>query len=137
MPVLTRIFARRGGRSYSRGMTLFNRMEYALAAVEFDRLLAGEKRPQSLDAKLARFYSAEAHAKVGMACYKAGNLKAARAEFERALGVQSHYPDLYAYLGILDARDGRWAVAKDRLDTSLALCPTQREALAARIVVLE
>lgn len=137
MSVLTRIFARPGGRSYSRGMTLFNRMEYALAAVEFDRMLAGEKRPQSLDAKLARFYSAEAHAKVGIGFYKSGDLNAARAEFERALRVQAHYPDLYAYLGILDARDGRWAIARDRLDASLALCPTQREALAARIVVLE
>ena len=136
MSVLTRIFAR-PRRSYSRGMTYFNRMEFAEAAVEFDRLLAGEKRPQSLDAKLARFYSAEAHAKVGISRYKAGKLAEARAEFERALRVQAHYPDLYAYLGILDARDGRWAVAKDRLDVALALCPSQREALAARIVVHE
>lgn len=137
MSVLTRMFPRPGRRPYSRGMQLFNRMEYSEAALEFDRLLAGEKRPGSLDAKLARFYSAEAHAKIGISCYQGGDLSRARGEFDRALRVQGHYPDLYAYLGTLDARDGRWAEAKENLDESLLLCPTQREALAARIVVDE
>jgi tetratricopeptide (TPR) repeat protein len=118
-------------------MQLFNRMEYHAAAVEFDRLLAREKRPGSLDAKLARFYSAEAHAKIGISCYHGGDLSRARGEFDRALRVQGHYPDLYAYLGTLDARDERWTQAKENLDESLLLCPTQREALAARIVVHE
>jgi tetratricopeptide (TPR) repeat protein len=135
--VLAHIFPRPGRRPYSRGMQLFNRMEYAQAAVEFDRLLAREKRPGSLDAKLARFYSAEAHAKIGISCYLGGDLSRARGEFDRALQVQGHYPDLYAYLGTLDARDGRWTQAKENLDKSLLLCPTQREALAARIVVHE
>lgn len=135
--VLTRMFPRPGNRPYSRGMQLFNRMEYAEAVLEFDRLLAREKRPGSLDAKLARFYSAEAHAKIGISCYHGGDLSRARGEFDRALQVQGHYPDLYAYLGTLDARDGRWKEAKENLDESLLLCPTQREALAARIVVHE
>jgi tetratricopeptide (TPR) repeat protein len=131
------MFPKTGGRSYARGMQLFNRREFSRAAVEFDGLLAREKRPGSLDAKLARFYSAEAHAKVGISCYKTGDLIRARGEFDRAVHVQGHYPDLYAYLGILDAREGRWAEAKGCLDQSLALSPTQREALAARIVVRE
>jgi len=135
--VLTRMFPRPGNRPYSRGIQLFNRMEYAQAALEFDRLLAREKRPGSLDAKLARFYSAEAHAKIGISCYQGGELSRARGEFDRALQVQGHFPDLYAYLGTLDARDGRWNEAKENLDESLLLCPTQREALAARIVVHE
>ena len=137
MSVLTRMFPRPGNRPYSRGMQLFNQMEYAQAALEFDRLLAREKRPGSLDAKLARFYSAEAHAKIGISCYQGGDLPRARGEFDRALQVQGHYPDLYAYLGTLDARDGRWTQAKENLDESLLLCPTQREALAGRIVVHE
>ncbi len=137
MSVLNRMFPRPGNRPYSRGMQLFNRMEYAQAAAEFDRLLTREKGPGSLDAKLARFYSAEAHAKIGISCYQGGDLSRARGEFDRALRVQGHYPDLYAYLGTLDARDGRWAEAKENLDESLLLCPTQREALAARIVVHE
>jgi tetratricopeptide (TPR) repeat protein len=135
--VLTRIFPRADHRPYSRGMQLFNRMEFSEAAIEFDRLLAREKRPASLDAKLARFYSAEAHAKIGISCYRAGDLSRARGEFDRALRVQGHYPDLYAYLGTLDARDGRWKEAKENLDESLLLCPTQREALAARVVAHE
>ena len=136
MSVLTRIFSRRFARPYTRGMRHFNRLEFSDAAAEFDRAAAWGNGRGNLDAKLARFYSAEAHAKVGMASYKRGDLARAREEFAHAICVQENYPDLYAYLGILDVREGHLAEARDWLDQALALSPTQREALSARAVVL-
>jgi tetratricopeptide (TPR) repeat protein len=135
--VINRLFGRWRNTHYASGIEHFNRREFAEAIAEFRQLLDEVQDPSSPDVELARFYSAEAHAKLGQSFLHKGEFARAEDEFRHAIQVEGAFPDLYYYLGILAAREGRSEDALRFLDRALELNPNYIEALAGRALVLE
>ena len=72
MSFLRRVFGRWKNPHYARGILHYNRREYAPAVEAFERLLAAVRAPPTPAVELARFYAAEAHAKLGLALFRQG-----------------------------------------------------------------
>jgi len=134
---LNRVFGRWKNPNYARGMMHYNRREYAQAVEAFDALLQEVRDPSNPEVELARFYAAEAHAKLGLALLRHGEFERAGQEFAGAIAVEPTFPDLHYHLGVLCARDGKPAEARAYFDRALELHPAYAEALAYRAVVRE
>ncbi|HEX7879313.1 MAG TPA: tetratricopeptide repeat protein, partial [Candidatus Eisenbacteria bacterium] len=128
MSFLTRIFGARTNEHYTRGIVHFNRQEYDNAVGEFELAVAEIQDHADPDYELARFYSAEAHAKLGLARLRTGDRALAEAEFRKALEVSDQFPDLHYHLGVLAEQDGRPDEAEQRLRHALAIHPDYVEA---------
>ena len=136
MGLLDRIFGRWSNQHYQDGMRHFNRRDYAAAVDAFDRLLNDVKHGDNPEVELARFYAAEAHAKLGLACFHSQDLARARKEFESAVQVEEEYPDLHFHLGVIAEREGRLDDALGHLNRAVALHPDYSEAIGYRVLVL-
>lgn len=87
------LFGSRSRRHYARGIEHFNagHLEDAIAA--FTEVLDGDDGGP--DAALARFYRAEAHARLGAAALEAGDAAGALVHLDAAVEEHRHYPDLH------------------------------------------
>lgn len=122
MPLLARVFGFPRNAAYARASRLFDQGLYEEAIEEYQRACE-ESGGDALTARLARFYLAESHAKLGEHALAMRAWERAEAHYQAALSIHPHYPDLHYNLAL--ARRGRGAASEalDALETALTLNP--------------
>ena len=135
MSFLKYIFGGWRNAHYAQGIRHFNRREFRLALREFDQVL--EQKHMSLDGELARFYAAEAHARLGIDFLRKENRVRARAEFESAIQVEGTSPDLFYYLAVLALREQNFSESMSHAAQALDLSPRHRSAIVCLAVAAD
>lgn len=118
--MLRGLFRATGRRRYEEGIAHFNAGDDVAALRCFDAVLESGRDDRDPDRTLARFYRAQAHARLGRRALDEGRFAQAREHLESALEDQSGYPDLHS--------DRAWALLE--LEDPLAAERGARDALA-------
>lgn len=87
------LFGSRSQRRYARGIEQYNEGHLTDAIASFDEVIDGDDGGP--DAALARFYRAEAHARLGAEALEQANHRQALEHFDAALAENDHFPDLH------------------------------------------
>lgn len=136
MSLLGRLFHREGMADYRQGILQFNHGDFAGAIACFERTLAVVRNPTDPYHSLSRFYAAEAHAKLGLALARHGELDRAAAEFRQAIACGYRYPDLHVQLAGILHRLGDPAGAEQECRAALAIHPSYHDARARLAIAL-
>lgn len=80
--------------SYERGIRLFDQARYEEAISEFGDVIRACSSPGDLNARLALFYSSEAHANLAAIHEECGNHAKAVEELEEAVKINPEYADI-------------------------------------------
>jgi tetratricopeptide (TPR) repeat protein len=136
MSLLGRLFHREGMADYRRGIIQFNNGDFTSAIECFERTLVVVRNPTDPYHSLSRFYAAEAHAKLGLALARNGDLGRAASEFRSAIGCGYRYPDLHVRLAGILERLGDPAGAERECLAALAIHPAYHDARACMGIAL-
>src|SRR5262245_24442396 len=123
-------------RHYRRGITHYNRGEYAEAVQAFEEALDHGANGTDPETSLGAFYAAEARANLGLARFQRGDDVRAEEDFRKALERNPNYPDLHYYVALLCERTNRPGEAAGALERALAIHPEYLEARLLYAVVL-
>lgn len=128
------LFGGRSHRQYARGIEHFNAGHLVEAIAAFEEVL--ERDADGPDAALARFYRAEAHARLGAAHLESDDAPAALVHLEFALEEHRHYPDLHIQRALALLHSGDPLAAGQAARDALALNPRFVDAGVALVVAL-
>jgi tetratricopeptide (TPR) repeat protein len=112
---------------YDRGVRAFDRGLYEEALVEFESCLATSRDPATL--RLARYYHAECHTRLGVAALRSGLYAAAVNQLERAVAEHPDYPDLRLHLAQAYRKLGDRKRHEEELAVALRINPKYAAAL--------
>jgi tetratricopeptide (TPR) repeat protein len=87
------LFGNRSQQHYARGIEQFDDGLLSEAIQSFEEAIAID--PDGPDAALARFYRADAQARIGAECLERGDWRGALDRFDAALADHSQFPDLH------------------------------------------
>src|SRR5205807_10027631 len=107
---------------YDRAIRLFDQGLYEEAIEAFERAREAGKR-DPLTERLSLFYTAEAHANLGIVCMKRGAWDRAEHHYRHALQIHPHYADLHYNLALALRRREQFAEALDSLGNALEINP--------------
>ena len=128
------LFGSQSQRHYARGIEHFNEGLLDEAISCFEEAIDGDV--DGPEAALARFYRAEAHARLGTRSLEAGDSIVALAHFDAALGEHTRYPDLHIQRAIALLRTGDALAAEQAARAALDLNQEFVDAGAALVVAL-
>ena len=128
------LFGSQSQRHYARGIEHFNEGLLDEAISCFEEAIGGDT--DGPEAALARFYRAEAHARLGARSLESGDPGGALAHFDSALGEHTRYPDLHIQRAIALLRTGDALAAEQAARAALDLNPEFVDAGAALVVAL-
>ena len=86
--------------AYKKGIHFYNKLKYKEAIESFEQVLADKSLGNSLEYKLARFYSGLAYRNIGVVQFARNNNKQALANFQMALKHNPEHIDLNYFIGI-------------------------------------
>ncbi|MDO8683688.1 MAG: tetratricopeptide repeat protein [Armatimonadota bacterium] len=117
--------------NYQKGITLLDQGQYALAAAEFERVLAklDERDPS---ARLARFHLGEARAQLGIEMLRRHAPDRAEEEFRLALEINPRYADIRYQLARALSSKGKIDEALSELELALEINPAFAKAYFER-----
>ena len=108
-------------KTYSKGIEFYDQGLLVNALAEFDRVLrnAPEGSPE---ARLARFYVGETHARLAEESVLRGASERAEMHLREAIGRNPKYPDLHYQLAEVMAESGAIKEAIEELRAALLVC---------------
>jgi tetratricopeptide (TPR) repeat protein len=128
------LFGSHSQRHYARGIEHFNEGLLDEAISCFEEAIGGDA--DGPEAALARFYRAEAHARLGARSLEAGDPADALAHFDAALEEHTRYPDLHIQRSIALLHTGDALAAEQAARAALDLNEEFVDAGAALVVAL-
>ena len=128
------LFGGQSQRHYARGIEHFNEGLLDEAISCFEEAIGGDA--DGPEAALARFYRAEAHARLGTQSLEAGDAREALGHFDAALQEHTRYPDLHIQRAIALLQIGDALVAEQAARAALDLNPEFVDAGALLVVAL-
>ena len=128
------LFGSQSQRHYARGIEYFNEGLLDEAISCFEESIGGDV--DGPEAALARFYRAEAYARLGTRSLEAGDPVEALAQFDAALGEHTRYPDLHIQRAIALLYTGDALAAEQAARAALDLNKEFVDAGAALVVAL-
>ncbi|MEA3408876.1 MAG: tetratricopeptide repeat protein, partial [Candidatus Eisenbacteria bacterium] len=136
MSLFTKLFGLGENDQYNAGIEHYNRGEYDLAVDKFEAVIATITDKSDPYYQLGLFYAAETHAHLGFAFYKQGDLDGAEAQFARAVGENTRYPDLHYHLGVIYEKKGLHDKAITSLTRAVEINPEYMEAYCQLAIAL-
>ncbi len=103
MKIIAKLFAtdrKSTMAAYRKGISHFNKLQYAEAIPYFEQVIAKKNLGHSIEAKLAHFYCGQAHINVGVTHFAKNENQKALSHFQEALRFQPDDTDLDYFIGI-------------------------------------
>jgi len=122
------IKTRESGGNYAKGLEFYDQGLLVDALAAFEAVLEGAKS-NSPEAKLARFYIGETHARLAAESLCHGARAHAEKHLREALARNPKYPDLHYQLALVIAEEGLLREAMKELAIALNLSPNYAKAL--------
>lgn len=120
---------------YEKGIKFYNEQKYEKAIEQLEKATDSIGRDDPTYA-LGMFYAAEAHVHIGTALYFSGDIEEALKHFEKAVGENPTYPDLYYRMGVINYRKGNKEKALRMLEKAIELNPAYFEAVCYLGIIL-
>lgn len=115
-------------KTYSKGIEFYDQGLLVDALAEFERVLKDAPK-SSPEARLARFYVGETHARLAEENMMRGAKERAEMHLRKAIARNPKYPDLHYQLAELMADGGAIKEASEELEAALSLNPDYAKAL--------
>jgi len=116
------------GRTYEKGIEFYDQGLLIDALAEFEKVFK-DASPNSPEARLAKFYIGETHARLAEEDVKRGAVERAEVHLKEAIKRNPKYPDLHFQLAEIVAESGAIHQAILELETALELNPDYAKAL--------
>ena len=115
-------------KTYQKGIEFYDQGLLVDALAEFEKVLKAVS-PDSPEARLAKFYVGETHARLAEEDMSRGATERAETHLKNAIERNPHYPDLHYQLAQIVAESGSVHQAILELETALELNPDYAKAL--------
>lgn len=106
---------------YDRGVRAYDRGLYEEALLEFESCIQTSRDPATL--RLARFYHAECHTRLGLAALRSGKFQDAINQLRRAVEAHPNFPDLRLHLATAYRHAGDRARQESEVAEALRINP--------------